>query len=211
MKNYPQFILDKLNQDSVAIFIVIEILLSNPKRWTTLPYDVEINGENYTGKGALITFDLPRSDQAVSRESYKLAVSDPGRLLEAELTQEGTGAPLNLYVGFFDGTQPNLEHIAVLYKGSIDTYAFRQEESARLLSIQGVSPAGALSYGRAIFTDKNYVTQYDANDRSMDLVGTTSLDNLILGWGKKPSASNSPIASFPLPFPPDWQNADGSL
>jgi hypothetical protein len=187
MKSYSSFILDRLASDSATVFLVIDITIPSAKRWTTLPYNVTIGGQTYLGKAGLVTFDMPRSDQALGRDSYKITVSDPDRTLEGELTQAGTGAPFSIRLGFFNtSSQPVLTDLVTIYKGSIDTYVFSQEEETRTLSIQGVSPAGALSYGRAIFTDKDYIKQQNNLDTSMDLVGTTSLEKLILGWGKAP-------------------------
>jgi hypothetical protein len=186
MKSYSSFILDRLNDESLSAFIVVDLELPVPYRWVTLPYDVVIDGNTYQGKSGLVSFDMPRSDQAVGRDSYKIVLSDVSRLVEANLTQNGTGAPMQVRIGFLDGYEPNLTDLAIVYKGFVDSYNLQQADETRVLTVQGVSPAGALSYTRSIYTDDDYVKQINSADNSMSMIGSGSAESLLLRWGKIP-------------------------
>lgn len=182
MKNYPEFILDLLSQPGASGFVAIEIDTEVPFRRTTLPYDVPINGNVYAKDLKLVNFDMPRADQAVGRESYRLTLSDPERQLESEIS---VGVGMRVDVGLLDEFGPRLDYLLRVYAGRIDTYTFKQAEGSRVLQIQGVSPAGALSYTRAIYTDVDYVKQQNPIDGSMDAIGSRTSEEITLSWGKR--------------------------
>jgi hypothetical protein len=186
MKNYPQTIIDALEADSMSAFIVLDLQLNPAIRWTTLPYDVVIGEFTYSGKAKLVSFDLPRHDQAVGRDSYKVTIADTDNSVQALLTANGIGAPMRIRIGVLNDYTPNLQDFAEIYSGSVDTFNVSQSDSARLLTVQGVSPAGALSFTRAIYTDTDYIRQQNSGDTSMNAVGSTTAEAVTLGWGRIP-------------------------
>jgi hypothetical protein len=187
MRNFSNFIIQELQKEAISAFIVVNLDLSTPQQWTTLPYDVEIDDQLYTGKAKLLSFDLPRADQAVGRDSYKIIVSDPNRDLESTLLQSGFGALMRIRLGMLDEYTPQLTDLVEVYNGSIDTWSFEQGDEGRALTVQGVSPSGALNYTRAIYTDKDYVQQQNFLDSSMNAIGSASAESLTMGWGRAPS------------------------
>jgi hypothetical protein len=187
MRKFSNFIIEELQKEAIAVFIVIELGLSTPQRWTTLPYDTVIDGSLHIGKAKLVTFDLPRADQAIGRDSYKITVADNDRFVETLLIGSGMSAPMRIRMGFLNEYTAQVNDLVEVYNGSIDTWVFQQSGESRSLTIQGVSPAGALSYNRSIYTDSNYVQQQNPLDRSMEAIGSTSAEEVVLGWGKAPS------------------------
>lgn len=189
-------------------FFLIEMAYDGIElNYTSLPYDVTINGVTYSSDNNLVSLDPPRLSNTTDREVYKIAFADPDfdfapasqKMLNSRITIRGGW--LNVMPETIldsDGIEVevnypilNLKDTLMLYRGFIDVVRYNiNEESGVIFQIECASPMANLDALTAFYTTKDCLRQrvpaavWNTNP-------DTAFDNISLGghaqeilWGK---------------------------
>ena len=170
-------------------------------RYTTLPYDIVVDGYSYSSNQAVASSDTPKIAVSTDKTSYKIVFADSSYSF-ATIGNELINARLHIRAGFnnttnatIDGFAPGFpilssEHFVSVYGGFIEKtfYSINQEDGV-LFSIECASPMANLDAVNAFYTTKDALRQLvgiggvGSYDTSFDQV-TLSGVKRSLSWGK---------------------------
>jgi len=178
------------NYDELKFFVLARIQLSSSSLgYSSLPYNVIINGVTYTS-GTLMDYDAPVTGTSLDKVDYQIVVSDPSQTLENMLIEDKAfSAPFYVHMGLYDPDSklPLLDpaDLITVYEGLVDTWVSQTSESEKQFLIKGTSPMGALDWSNPFYTSPNTVKRYISGDTTFDLNGSLLEDEITLKWGKK--------------------------
>jgi hypothetical protein len=187
MKNLHPTILAALDEPTIQVFFVIDIVSSSAVvRETTLSSPVTIGGLTYTPNSKIVSVDRLRMESRITRDTYELVMSDLSRNLENLFGQDIVGGDLRVRVGVIDQFTgaPNLDHFFTAYQGRVGAFTVVTDDESTLLQITGVSTAGNLSFKRTRYTSRSNQRSIDPTDSSMDLISTGTGPQTAFNWGR---------------------------
>lgn len=186
MRKFNNFIASKLKSDTLSTYTLFDFDLENtPARFTSTPYPITFNGQEYVSDIGVVDFKVPIQSASVDRQSFSVAISDNLSILKNSVTKSNAGRDATLYMGFFndDGT-PNtsLENVLIVYKGFIDKTTYSNDFDEAIFTIELSSPMADLSLVNTIITSPNGMDQHSLTDTSFDKVIEDNEE--IVKWGK---------------------------
>ncbi len=206
MKKLSNCINTIISRPDTEVFILIELLISQPILLTTLSYDVTMSAPGFTTRtynadGPITSIDPPRVSKTVDREAYKISLADTDGSLRVLFDAGLVGTEVAVIMGFVNNgsTVTSSAGISVakgdvftdyrdtitIYRGAVDTTGITASfnESTNIAVIECSSPMGALDMRKAFFTSKDSMRNKNPTDASFDFVHQTSGASMLL-WGK---------------------------
>lgn len=195
MREVNEFIRNKIlnNSENYAIMdIDIKILneqtnaLVNTRyRFSTLSYEIEVEGNIYQKDPGILDYDQPRQSSTVDREAFTLVISDNFNVFKNIINFSQASSPVKVRVGFFneDGT-PNTssENFLVSYEGFIDKVSYSNDFEEALITFEFSSPMQDLGLVKTLITSKSGMDQFSLIDTSFDKI--IDENESVLLWGK---------------------------
>jgi hypothetical protein len=208
MRKFSQTVKTLLATGIYSGFFLIEMNVgSRVLRYTTLPYDISIDGYDYLADTTLAGLDPPKLSNNTDREAFKIRFADP-EMSFAGLCDEMMNSRVSVRGGFFNTTgEPllgsnlmmydaneaitNIADTLVLYKGFIDSVKYAMsEENGVVLEIECASPMASLDALNSFYSTTNSLRQR-IPAAEWASAPDTAFDNLSLGgksqeilWGK---------------------------
>lgn len=186
MRKFNSFISERIKTDNLASYSLFYFdLEAGPARFTSLPYSVTFDGNEYVSDVGIVDYTVPIQSASVDRQSFKIAISDNLSIFKNSTFRSNAGRDAEVYLGFFnlDGT-PNtdLENVIPVYKGFIDKTSYNNDFDEAMFIVELSSPMADLSLVNTLITNAQGMDQVNLNDTSFDKV----LDDneQIIKWGK---------------------------
>lgn len=188
-----------LASNNVSTFTLVKITPPSGTviRNTTTATPISFSGQTFTANSGLLSVEPPKLSEVVDREPYKIVYADPAFQLIGDLETSWVGAPVSVWVGFYNTTGASLngtgigapmvasEDYVMAYQGRIDSqgYTIDPDNGAVLAVLDCASPMGALGRINSFYTSKEAMRRRYPNDSSFDAVHTGGEEAAIL-WGK---------------------------
>ena len=185
MRNFSTNVQNVLYSDDVRHFFLIKLEFSQNYYLTSLPYNVNYQGNLYTADGGLFEVDSPRFSTVVDREAYKVVIADLLNEMSAEFRAGVIGKPINVLVGFLDANGAPLltpADVIQIYKGYVDSPSISNNWDERLAVVEGTSPMADLDSVNVIYSSKDGMDQLSATDTSFDEIYDGA--EIATKWGK---------------------------
>lgn len=186
-------------EDHISVFLLLTIgpfADGTYIRVTTLPYDITIDGKNYSADNKIASIDAPNQSAPIDKETYKITLIDSNYDLRYIIEEGYTGIPLTLNAGFintydfiFQDTAPNDPILKAnmmynIYKGLVDRVSYNiTVDNEVLVEFECSSPLGPIDITRTILTSRDWMRLNFPGDTSFDQVFIGSQQEVIL-WGK---------------------------
>jgi hypothetical protein len=199
MRTFSNNVNTLLATDNVSIFYLVKIVTPTQTiRGTTAGTDIVIPTEGtFVSNDGLLIVDAPRLSASVDRASYKITYIDPEFEKRALFETGIIGAPVSVWVGFFNTTNSVLgganpgapllsfSDMIVAYSGTVDTpgYAIDPENGTVFASLECSSPMASLGMNRSFYTTKEEMAQRNLSDTCFDQVSVNAQKVTYL-WGK---------------------------
>ena len=205
MKKLSQLVKNFLAEGYYSTALLISFKVGDAAlHFTTLPYDVVLNGVSYRADVGITKVEAPPMSSAVDKATFKMQFADPTfvfRPYAGVATSNGactirivfintSGRSITSTSGTVYGAGSPIMDIAdtvCIYKGRLDTVSYDiSQESGVIFEAECTSPMAALDATNALYTTKASLRQRikdGYNDTSFDklrLSGTT----VSLKWGK---------------------------
>lgn len=186
MREFNNFILSNLKSTDLRTYTLFDFDLENtPAKFTSTPYPILFNGDNYTTDIGIIDFKVPIQSASVDRQSFSVAISDNLSILKNSVSKSNAGRDATIYMGFFnsDGTpNTNPSNVLTAYKGFIDKTNYSNDFDEAVFVIELSSPMADLSLVNTMITSPSGMDQYNLNDTSFDKIIEDNEE--IVKWGK---------------------------
>lgn len=186
MRELNSFVLQKIKEDVLKTYTLIYIdFVDNPVYLTTLPYDVEFDGNIYLKDAGVLDYTNPVQSASVDRQNFSITFADNLSAFKNLTSISNAGRDAKMYLGFFntDGT-PNTdpENVVVTYEGFVDNTTYNNDFEEALYTVGLSSPMADLSLVNTLTTSPDGMDRINLLDTSFDKV---LLDNEeIIKWGK---------------------------
>jgi len=187
MRQVNAFVESRIYAEVLEYYAIIFLELDGLNLYfTTLPYDITVDGQLYISSVGIVDYSAPNQTSVVDRENFQFSLADPDGSFKERLRTGIAGKAAELSVGFFnnDGS-PNTdpENFIISYKGWIDGTSFSSDFEESTINIDCSSPMAALGLIKTMFTSSDGMDQFNTSD--------TSFDNVIANnetkfkWGKE--------------------------
>ena len=186
MRQFSSAVETALLEEYVDFFILIKLEFSSNYYFTSLPYDLDYDGQTWLSDGGTFEYDSPQTSSIIDREAYRVAISDVSGTMQTEIANNVVGSPMSVFGGFLDASGAPLigtDDVFLIYKGTVDSPTITNDFEQRLAVFEGTSPMADLDMVRTLITSKDGMDQYSATDTSFDEVFEDN--ELELKWGKK--------------------------
>jgi hypothetical protein len=154
--------------------------------YTTLSYDVYLEGARFVSGAYLMAVDTPRNSSSVDREKFRVVLSDPERFFSNAFRQGIIGRNLKVWMGFIDSSARTSvftsDDVFLAYEGFIDESGISNDFEALGVTITGASPMANLDIRAGYPVSRDGMDQINSNDTSFDFLYKGS--NKTLEWGK---------------------------
>ncbi|QCO57438.1 hypothetical protein EOK75_17135 (plasmid) [Pseudorhodobacter turbinis] len=185
MKTNSTELLATLTQDNVGFFFIVHFQFNANYYFTTLPYDLNWNGNLYRSEDTIIEFEAPRATTVVDRQTYRLRLSGLDPVMSAEIENGIIHLPVTIQMGFTINEVPltgiaDMNHV---YSGTVSNAKKEITDSSQIFSIECSAPLSSLDAKSTLFTTRDGIRSFSAIDTCFDQVleGGGSFD---VNWGK---------------------------
>jgi len=185
MRQFSTNVQQALSQEFVEYFFLVELNLNNNYYLTTHSTNLTVDGDVYTGNGAIFSYEPPSKNSVVDREAYSISFVDPNHSLLQEAVTGIVGKSVSIRAGFIHetlGPLTNTADLVYVYTGFVDTPTIKNDFNSKILTIDCSSPMADLDAVRSYFTTKYGVSQFDSADSCFDRIHDGY--DLQLKWGK---------------------------
>lgn len=190
INSYVKSLID--NKTALKYFVLVRIGPSGSKSITasSLPFSIAIGNYSYISSARLLSYDPPRQGTMDDRNEYSVVLSDLDQDLENKLIDSGFSAEFKVMVGFYDPASDDPiisseDYFLTVYEGIVDSWVSQMQGDQRALLVKGTNPMGSLDWANPYYTSVAGVRAYRDGDTSMDMLGSTSADDVTIKWGKK--------------------------
>lgn len=208
MRKFSPLVTSLISSGIYSGFYLLSLDVGNPSlKYTTLPYDVVVDGVTYTADNTLAGLDPPKLSSNTDREAFKISFSDP-QFQYSALCRSMMNAKVTVRGGFFNTTggvvfpssglavdvnEPILSSadMITLYSGYIDVVRYTiDDENGVILELECASPMASLDALSVFYSTTNSLKQRvpaavwaSSPDTAFDNVSLGGRSQEIL-WGK---------------------------
>jgi hypothetical protein len=187
MRQVNAFVESKIYAEILEYYAIIYLELYDLDLYfTTLPYDITVDGQLYISSVGIVDYSAPSQTSIVDRENFSFSIADPDGSFKERLRVGIAGKAAKMSVGFFNADKtPNTdpENFIISYEGWIDGTSFTSDFEESTINIDCSSPMADLGLIKTMITSSDGMDQFNTND--------TSFDNVIANnetkfkWGKE--------------------------
>jgi len=187
MKTFSTAVQNIINQNQINFFFLVDLDFNTHYRLSSLPYDVDYNGNTYTANSALLEVDSPKFSSVVDRESYRVVIAeDDSNTFKAEIDDNVVGKGIEVRIGFLDSNdEPILSPVSdvlLAYKGFVDSPSIQNNFESKIITFEGTSPMSDLDMVIPFIGSRDGIKQKSSNDTSFENLYGDSV--IKLKWGK---------------------------
>ena len=188
MQKVSQKVQDILSSGHSSMFIAMSIYTDvRGYNYTSLPYEIMIDGEVYQPDRNVISFSPPKVGSSLDREAFgiKLGMIDPElwEILETGYHVIRT----RVYLGFMDPVtnQPltSMDDLLMLHDGVIDSIEKVMDSGDMYITISSASPMADFDTVKSYVTEPRYQKDILPGDICYDFVSGRDRE-ITLKWGK---------------------------
>jgi hypothetical protein len=174
-----------IQSENLDYFILSEFNFGSSYYYTSLPFDVNWNGNTYSADNGLMGFEPPRYSTTVDREAYKITLDAIDQTLVNEVEAGIVHKPVTVRIGFMVNGVPQLGINDTIhsYSGTVSAPSIEINDDEKKLILECSAPLSDLDATSTLYTTKDGISNIDPTDTSFDQILEGS-DEIKLKWGK---------------------------
>jgi len=167
----------------VKIGFDTQLLMTDAPRNITVSVD-SVN-RTYTPSNNLLSVSPPKSEGEIDRDIFQITLSDPSFSLAGTLSQEATGIPVDVRLGFITDTEELIAETLPVYSGQISSWGSKVENNEPVVTITCTGPLTKLKQVTNRLTTKDNQQNIHDTDSCFDYSFDTG-NEASLRWGPAP-------------------------
>jgi hypothetical protein len=186
MKTNANELISLLDGTDLGFFALVEFNWNQNYYYTDLGRDVTWNGNLYLANPMpIVSMEPLKYSSIVDREAFNLQISaiDPAMRAEFDFGIVNRSVKIRTVFTSFGAPQLGLSQTLLLYEGTVSKISEVISNETRIFNIECTAPLSNLDATGTLYTTRDGMKVFNANDTSFDTVFEGS-EAISLKWGK---------------------------